>query len=135
MDTEPVTPAPVTEIPPQPTPVPAVPAPQPVTPAMHIPKVSKNIIIAVIATVLLVTGVVVGLSSMKPKETAALPTPTPTPIATPTPIRQPSKLAGTAEFQLFQSAVATLSAAIAGYNPLDSTLTPPTLVLPLGFGQ
>lgn len=132
MDTQPI---------PEPTPVipPGPEAHQPladaVPPPPPAPKVSIPIIIAVVATAMIVSGVFFGLSRIKPKEVVVAPTPTPTPIATPTPIRQPSAFASQPDFLKFQTAVATLSAAIAGYSPNDPSLTPPTLVLPLGFGQ
>lgn len=119
---------------PEPTPIQSAPA-QAVPPPPPSPKISLPVIIAVVATAMIVSGVFFGLSRLKPKETVVAPTPTPTPIATPTPIRQPSALATLPEFLLFQSSVATLSAAIAGYNPQDPSLTPPTLILPLGFDR
>lgn len=121
-----------------PTPVPPVPQnvpPQAVPPPPPTPKIPVTLIVAVLATALLVSGVFFGLSFLKPKEVAVVPTPTPTAAPTPTPIRQPSAIAALPEFMQFKASVATLSAAIAGYNPQDPSLTPPTLVLPLGFGQ
>lgn len=125
MDPEPTLPVNTPVMPSAPAPVP-VPAPRNYMP----------IIVAVLGTALLVSGLFFGISFVtKPKETAVVPAATPTPNATPTPIRQPSAIAGQATFIDFQSAVSTLSAAIAGYNSQDPSLTPPTLVLPLGFTQ
>lgn len=94
-----------------------------------------TIALAVIMTAVVVSGIFYGLSLYRPQQVAVTPTPTPTPMATPTPIRQPSTIAGQPAFLQFQSAVATLSAAIAGFSAQDPTLTPPTLVLPLGFSK
>ena len=104
--------------------------PPPPTPNLAVP-----ILIAVVATAIIVSGVAYGIYQSRPKQTAVVPTPTPTPMATPTPVQQPSLIASSSAFLQFQASVATLSAAIAGYNPQDTSLTPPTLVLPLGFGQ
>lgn len=100
------------------------------------PNIVTPIVIAVVATLLLATGVFVGITKLQPTKTAAVATPTPAPpTPTPTPIREPSLIASSSAFLQFQANVATLSAVIAGYNPQDSALTPPSLVLPLGFTQ
>lgn len=115
---------------PNPAQPPSVPPPAPA------PNIVTPVVIAIVATLLLTTGVFVGITKLQPTKTAAVATPTPAPPApTPTPIQQPSLLASSSAFLQFQSSVATLSAVIAGYNPQDSTLTPPSLVLPLGFTQ
>lgn len=105
--------------------------PPPPTPRITLP----IIIAAVVATAIIVSGIFFGLSRMKPQVAQTLPTPTTGPVATPTPVRQPSALATQSAFINFQGAIATLSAAIATYNVQDPSLTPPTLVLPLGFSR
>lgn len=129
---EQMTPQPPPIVQPAPAPALAQPAQAPVQPQQ------KNVIpilIAVAVTAVLLTAVFYVMSQSKPQQTAVVQTPTPTPIATPTPIRQPSAIASDPQFIQFSAAVATLSAAISGYNQADPSLTPPTLDLPLGFSQ
>jgi hypothetical protein len=84
--------------------------------------------------ILLLLSLIVGFSLYRQRVQTLLtaPTPTPTPPA-PTPTPALSAIAGLPAFIRLEEAVATLSAAIAAYTPQDETLTPPTLVLPLGF--
>lgn len=98
-------------------------------------KISLPIIIAIAATIIVVAVVFFGILRVKPGETVVAPTPTSAPLSTPTPFRKQSAIASDSAFMEFQTNVATLSAAIAGYNPLDPMLTPPTLILPLGFSR
>ncbi len=97
------------------------------------PSILTPILLAVAGTAIVVSGVFVGLSRLTKPETVEAPTPTPAPVATPTPVRRQSAIAGQQAFREFKDAVATLSAAVAGFSPQDPSLTPPTLVLPLGF--
>ena len=116
--------------------VPNTPMQQSVPPAPPAPNIVTPVVIAVVATLLLATGVFVGITKLQPTKTAAVATPTPAPpTPTPTPVEQPSAIASSSAFLQFQASVATLSAAINQYNPQDATLTPPSLVLPLGFTQ
>lgn len=95
---------------------------------------STPLIVAIIAAVGLIGGGIAGLSAIQSQKQAALPTPTPQAITpTPTPVRTLSAVAGQAAFLQFEAANATLSAAIASYSVQDETLTPPTIVLPLGY--
>jgi len=106
------------------------------TPIVQAPPPEKSslpIIIAVIVTAVVISGLFYAISQKKQEEIVVAPTPTPVLMPTPTPVRQPSALAAAPEFIQFKAAVATLSAAIAGYSSQDPSLTPPTLVLPLGF--
>jgi hypothetical protein len=70
-----------------------------------------------------------------PTQTVTLPTPTAEPFITASPSRSLSPVAMQPEFAEFQAAIATLSAAIAAYTANDPTLTPPVLILPLGFSR
>ncbi len=148
MDTNPTTPV---ETPMTPQPLAEA---QPVTPPQQvrsdvpvgIPTVSSGpprsnafppqiIIIGVAAVILIILGVV-GLTAFKPQNIVVAPTPTPSvPVATPTPARTLSPLATQSAFLLFEQSVASLSAGVAAYNVQDQSLTPPVLVLPLGFSQ
>lgn len=122
-------------LPPVVTPPPAnMPQQQPVSPPSSAfpPQV---IVIGIAAVVFIILGVI-GLTAFKPQKIVVTPTPTPsTPIATPTPARTLSPLATQSAFLLFEQSVASLSAGIAAYNVQDQSLTPPVLVLPLGFSQ
>lgn len=56
-----------------------------------------------------------------------------TPTPSPTPVRNMTTVATTSSFAAFDSAVASLSAKVQGYEENDPSLSPPSLVLPLGF--
>ena len=99
------------------------------------PRITMPILIAIVVTVIMSVLVFLALSKMKPQQEQVVPTPTMAPIVTPTPVRQPSAIASQSAFIDFRTAIATLSAAVATYNVQDPSLTPPTLVLPLGFSR
>ncbi len=108
----------------------------PTVPAKKPFPISTSLIIAIIAAVGLIGGGIVGLSALKSQNLTSAPTPTPQASSpTPTPVRTLSSIAALPAFAQFEAANATLSAAIASFTPQDETLTPPTLVLPLGFQQ
>ncbi len=109
----------------------ATPAPAPQTPTR-----SPATIIAIILGALLVISIIAGLTLYRQKANTMVVAPTSTPEALiPTPTPALSQIAGLPAFVQLEQALATLSAAIATYTPQDETLTPPTLVLPLGFSQ
>ena len=117
-----------------PTPTPVAP---PIPPVPPLPQArSSATIIAIALGILLVISVIVGFSLYRQKASsvAVLPTPTLTP-AIPNPTPALSAVATQPAFIQLEEAVATLSAAIAAYAPQDEALTPPTLILPLGFSQ
>ncbi len=74
-----------------------------------------------------------GITQKSTKDIAATPTPTHTP--SPTPIRQISALASQSGFIALDEKIASLSSSIKNYIIEDPSLSPPVLVLPLGFGQ
>jgi hypothetical protein len=100
----------------------------------HMPK-WLPIVIILILVILVGIGVLTRISGPSPQQTTDVPTPTPALQFTPQPSRSLSGIGTQPEFQDFQAAVATLSAAIAEYTVNDPTLTPPQLVLPLGFNR
>ncbi len=108
---------------------------QPAPPPQAPPR-SPATIIAIVLGVLLVLSVIVGFSLYRQRVSTTVSAPTPTPEPpTPTPTPALSAIAAKPAFIQLEEAVATLSAAIAAYTPQDEALTPPTLVLPLGFAQ
>ena len=85
-------------------------------------------VILLLFTIYMVFGMIRASTNQEPAQITA---PTPTVNVTPTPPQSP--ITQQSAFAEFQSAVATLSAAIAAFTANDPTLAPPTLVLPLGF--
>ena len=108
---------------------------QPAPPPQAPPR-SPATIIAIVLGVLLVLSIILGFSLYRQRTSTMVTAPTPTPEPpTPTPTPALSAIATKPAFIQLEDAVATLSAAIAAYTPQDETLTPPTLILPLGFSQ
>lgn len=88
---------------------------------------------AIVAAVFIFVGVV-GLILLQKQQTAGPVTePTPTPTVSTAQQKTLSPIATESAFMQFETAVATLSAAVAAYSPIDQTLVPPALVLPLGY--
>lgn len=118
-------------------PVPPVQTPQ-VPPAgqpqqMPPSKNRKPLIITVgIIVLLLIAAVAYRQIAMQPKDDES-PAPTPTATVTPTPIREFSGIANDPAFKELESDVASLSAGLRNYNIQDPSLSPPTLILDLGF--
>ena len=98
--------------------------------------IPPGLLLALIGAVILILGGIIGLVAIRPSRIVAVPTPTPSiPTATPTPVRTFSPVASQSAFMNLETATASLSAQINAYNIQDQSLTPPVLVLPLGFTQ
>jgi len=92
------------------------------------------IIIAIVFGVLL--GSYLAFNTLNGRQqTPVEPTPTPTVSPTPTPMRHMAPAATTSAFLKFDMSLATLSATLGSVQITDSTLTPPTVELPLGFSN
>lgn len=88
--------------------------------------------------ILIIIGVVLGAflafnAFSNPQQTLATPTPTPTLTVTPTPMRHMAPAATTSAYLKFEMSLASLSGTLEAVQITDSTLTPPTVELPLGF--
>lgn len=101
------------------------------------PKIKSNfvlnpVVIILTVIILLLVGLLVFTSGRRGSSTVApMPTPTNTPV--PTPVRALSSYATQSAFIAFQQSVGTLSTSVQNVVLNDQTITPPTLVLPLGF--
>ncbi len=118
--------------------------PQPSTPVSEatpsvtkkIPVTWEKIIPLVLACLAILTGIGVFMAiqginnrTFEPKPITIVVTPTPSP----TPIRNITNLSTSSAYTAFTDAVASLSSNIQEFEKEDPSLSPPTLVLPLGF--
>lgn len=125
------------------SPPPSMPPITPDTASSPIPEPEPSIIARYkkpLIITLIILGVIVGtlvaastIGKQKPVSTA--PTPTPTATPSPTPMRHVALTATTSAFLSFNASLSTLSATLQGIQITDSTLTPPTIELPLGFAN
>lgn len=95
----------------------------------------RILIIGLVISMALILGVSIFLSKKStPKENPPVSI-TESPTVTPTPVRTPSALASQSAFLQLEVKIASLSSAIQNYVTVDSSLSPPTIDLPLGFQQ
>jgi hypothetical protein len=91
-----------------------------------------GIVLGVIVLVAIIWFVVSkNLSDKKDVPIQVVATPTPTPIIN----SGVSPIATTSAFLQVEQSIASLSARIAGFSPIDSQVVPPVLDLPLGFSK
>ncbi len=118
----------------QPTPTPTVP------PAILISKLPNSqskmyMIAAIIAISLGIIGIFTWNIVTQQTVSTTVPTPTSTNTPSPTPVRQLSAIASQSAFMVLDEKIASLSSSIKNYIIEDPSLSPPVLVLPLGFTQ
>lgn len=112
--------------------VPPVAAP-PIEEGPPIKKTKRPFDLRYLFIMLIIVGLVGGLVTVVKKQST---TPTPTPTDTPTPTLKTKPvipLATQSAYLELKSSVASLSAFVNSMNISDTTLTPPTIELPLGF--
>jgi len=130
---EPIQPNPIqTPAPAQQIPSPG-PVPQPQTAVPSHPKGKRTLIIAGVVILCILLGFLLYRQVTQQPSDPAAPTPTPTSTPSPTPIRELSGIAGDPAFAELEASVASLSASIRNFNAQDPSLSPPSLILPLGF--
>lgn len=113
-----------------------VPQANPMPPVQKIPITWEKIIPLVLACLAILTGIGVFITIQRINNRAFEPTPitivvTPTP--SPTPIRNVTNLSTSSAYMAFNDSVASLSTKIQEFEKDDPSLSPPSLVLPLGF--
>jgi hypothetical protein len=86
--------------------------------------------------IILAISVAVGyLTSTRLRESPPQANTNATPTVTPVLITGFSPIATTSGFLQIEQSIASLSAQISGFNPIDSQVVPPVLDLPLGFSK
>lgn len=113
------------------------PIPLPVPPTKY-PGEKEKFLPFILAFFAIVTGIILFLllRQLMTKPTSPPPvTVIVTPTPTPTPVRIPTQTSTTSAFMEFSQTVSSFSGTLQNFEKSDPSLSPPSLVLPLGFSN